>query len=134
MDAIQKIADKVKAVDLEDPKTQAVAAVVGAAVAYKAYKLLKGKPRVVQNGKFKGVPLPADAYDAVIVGGGPSGNVCAYYFTKVRAALRTCADRRRTSPIRSMSIGKQGAALALGNVGDLVCSFGAMFGSCGYVS
>lgn len=86
-DAIAKVVDQVKEkIDLQDPKQQAVAAVVGASVAYKAFKLLKGKPRVVQNGKYKGVPLPADAYDAVIVGGGPSGSTCGYFFVKARAA------------------------------------------------
>ena len=80
MDALKKLTEKV---DTTDPKVQVAAAVLALPVVYKAYKLLKGKPRVVQNGKYKGVPLPADVYDALIVGGGPSGSTCGYFFTKV---------------------------------------------------
>ncbi|KAL4514155.1 hypothetical protein Ndes2526B_g09305 [Nannochloris sp. 'desiccata'] len=44
------------------------------------------KPR---SGPFTSETLPKDAYDAVIVGAGPSGSVCAYYMAKggARVAL-----------------------------------------------
>lgn len=94
LDAVKKVIDNLKdKVDLQDPKHQAVAAVAGAAVAYRAFKLLKGAPRVVQNGKYKNVPLPADAYDALIVGGGPSGSTCGYFFAKARGPSgRPCLE------------------------------------------
>jgi len=68
--------------DVSDQKAAVVAGAVAAVGAYGAYKLLKGKPRVVANGKYKGVPLPADVYDAVCVGAGPSGSTMAYFFAK----------------------------------------------------
>ena len=71
--------------DVSDQKAAVVAGAVAAVGAYGAYKLLKGKPRVVANGKYKGVPLPEDVYDAVCVGAGPSGSTMAYFFAKARA-------------------------------------------------
>jgi hypothetical protein len=70
--------------DKEVPTAVAVGAAIAAPFVLRAgYKMLKGAPKVVQNGKYKGVPLPADVYDAVIVGAGPSGSTCAYFFAKV---------------------------------------------------
>ena len=37
---------------------------------------------VPKSGPYPTSTLPADAYDAVIVGAGPSGSVCGYYFAK----------------------------------------------------
>ena len=65
------------------------AGVAGAALLGGLYYLLsKRRPQVVKGGKFKGIPVPAGAFDAVIVGGGPSGRVMAYYATKVGPVKR----------------------------------------------
>ena len=63
-----------------------VAAAAATVTAALGYYLLSGSgpTRVVANGKYKGVPLPTGAYDAAIVGGGPSGSVMASYATKAR--------------------------------------------------
>lgn len=74
-----KVADKLAANPIP---VLAAAAVVTPLVARIAYRLFKGKPMVAENGKWKDVAVPADAYDAICVGGGPSGSTCAYFFAK----------------------------------------------------
>ena len=69
---------------------------VGAALATpfvlrSAVAALRGPPAVVKNGRFKGCALPPGAFDALIVGGGPSGSTCAYYFAQVRAQNSSCS-------------------------------------------
>ena len=78
----------VKVGDRELPTAVAVGAALAAPLVLRAgYAAVKGSPQVVKNGKFKGSSLPPGAFDALIVGGGPSGSVCAYYFAQV------CKDR-----------------------------------------
>lgn len=43
--------------------------------------------KVVRNGKFKGKSLPANVFDCVIVGAGPSGSTMAHYVAKVSIVL-----------------------------------------------
>ena len=90
----------VKLLDKDVPTPVVVGAALAAPLVLRAgSKLLSGAPRVVQNGKFKGQPLPADVYDAVIVGAGPSGSTCAHFFAKASAAERSGdAAARHGSP------------------------------------
>ena len=83
--ALKAVEDKLATLS-EREKTIAAAA-AAAAITYGAYRLLRGPPRVVDGGKYKGVPLPADVYDTVIVGGGPSGSTCGYFFAKARLPI-----------------------------------------------
>lgn len=43
---------------------------------------------VPTSGPYPAESLPAGAYDAVIVGGGPSGSTCGYYLSKAGAKVR----------------------------------------------
>lgn len=52
-------------------------AVAGAAL---YYRRTQNQPPA--TGPYPAGTLPADAYDAVIVGAGPSGSVCAFYLAK----------------------------------------------------
>jgi len=59
---------------------------VGAAVAgYGIYKY--ATTRVPSSGPYGPGTLPADAYDVVIVGAGPSGSTCGYYAAKAGAKV-----------------------------------------------
>jgi hypothetical protein len=78
---------------------------VGAALATpfvlrSAVGALRGPPAVLKNGRFKGCALPPGAFDALIVGGGPSGSTCAYYFAQVRPRRRS-SSRPRSSVRRN---------------------------------
>jgi hypothetical protein len=80
---MEKAVEKLQAL----PKGVQIAAAVAAPFVLRAgFRALKGAPQVVQNGRFKGQALPADVYDAVIVGAGPSGSTCAYFHCKARSA------------------------------------------------
>lgn len=50
---------------------------------YAVYKYVT-KPRPPKSGKYPKSTLPEEAYEAVIVGGGPSGATAAYYASKGR--------------------------------------------------
>ena len=68
----------------------AVAGVVGLGVAAAAsYYVIRrrGRSVVPKGGPFTAETLPAGAYDAVIVGSGPSGSTCAYYLAKAGARV-----------------------------------------------
>jgi hypothetical protein len=58
--------------------------VVAFVVAYLRFLKAHGKKPEgkVIDGKFKKGTLPADAYDAVVVGAGPSGSVLGYFASK----------------------------------------------------
>ena len=99
----------VKLLDKEVPTGVVVGAALAAPLVLRAgSKLLSGPHKVVQNGRFKGAPLPQDVYDAVIVGAGPSGSTCAHFFCKAR----------RCTPLRlggatCEALGQLGACAAL---------------------
>lgn len=57
--------------------------IAGAALLYKRQQALA----VPKEGPYKVGTLPADAYDAVIVGAGPSGSTTAYYVAKQGAKV-----------------------------------------------
>lgn len=61
------------------------AAAAAAATGYGLYSYLSS--RVPSKGKYPIGTLPADAYDVVIVGAGPSGSTCGYYASKAGAKV-----------------------------------------------
>ena len=89
----------------------AAGAAVGLTVAAAAatYYVRRRNSRVRPNGKFSLETLPSDAYDAVIVGAGPSGSTCAHFLASAgaRVALldketfprdKYCGDAVRSYP------------------------------------
>mmetsp|Transcript_4947 Transcript_4947/g.10643 ORF Transcript_4947/g.10643 Transcript_4947/m.10643 type:complete len:491 (-) Transcript_4947:717-2189(-) len=67
----------------KNKKTVAIAAGATSAALVAAYAWRRAARNYVpKSGKYPVGTLPAGAYDAVIVGAGPSGSVCAYYLTK----------------------------------------------------
>lgn len=82
-DAFERAGDFV-----QDNKT-AVAATAGAVTAASLglYLYRRAKNAVPKSGPYKPETLPAGAYDAVIVGAGPSGSVCSYYLAKQGAKV-----------------------------------------------
>ena len=95
---------KLGSTSVEVPTPLAVGAALATPfVVRAAVGALRGPPAVVKNGRFKGAALPPGAFDALVVGGGPSGSTCAYYFAQVRP--RRSSSRRRAGAVR----GKSGA-------------------------
>lgn len=70
--------------------TVAAASVLGGAVLY----AVKRRRRLATptTGPYPVEKLPTDAYDAVIVGGGPSGSTCAFYLAKAGAKVLRSAQ------------------------------------------
>ncbi|GLC44549.1 hypothetical protein PLESTB_000060900 [Pleodorina starrii] len=79
---IEKVLEKAEKYVQENKKTVAVAAGVSSAALLAAYAYRRAQTAVPARGPFPVGTLPADAYDAVIVGAGPSGSVCAYYMSR----------------------------------------------------
>lgn len=78
-ETIQKAIDAAK----EHKATIAAVGLGGLAVAGTALYLRRRQISTIpKEGPYPVGTLPADAYDAVIVGAGPSGSVCAYYLAK----------------------------------------------------
>jgi hypothetical protein len=46
--------------------------------------------RVLKSGKYPSSSLPADAYDAVVVGAGPSGSTLGFFASKNGAKVGVC--------------------------------------------
>jgi NADPH-dependent 2,4-dienoyl-CoA reductase/sulfur reductase-like enzyme len=73
---------------VKENKTTVAAAAAGAAVIAGAALLYKRRQnQVPKEGPFILGTLPSDAFDAVIVGAGPSGSTCAYYLAKEGAKV-----------------------------------------------
>ena len=64
----------------------AAASVLGGALIYASNR--RRRLAVPKSGPFPTESLPVGAYDAIIVGGGPSGSTCAYYLAKAGAKVR----------------------------------------------
>eukprot|EP00879_Flechtneria_rotunda_P026411 GHRR01028160.1.p1 GENE.GHRR01028160.1~~GHRR01028160.1.p1 ORF type:complete len:388 (+),score=119.24 GHRR01028160.1:77-1240(+) len=77
-DAVQKALATLN----ENRTTVAAVATGGAALAGAALLYKRRAQAVLKEGPYPVGTLPADAYDAVIVGAGPSGSVAAHYFAK----------------------------------------------------
>ena len=76
-------------------RTVVVAAAAGAVGGALLYATARRRHlRVPKSGPFPADSLPADAFDAIIVGGGPSGSTCGYYLAKAgaKASRSTLAD------------------------------------------
>lgn len=78
-ETVQKAIDVAK----ENKTTVAAVGLGGIVVAGTALYLRRRQINAVPKaGPYPVGTLPADAYDAVIVGAGPSGSVCGYYLAK----------------------------------------------------
>ena len=64
----------------------AAASVVGGALIYATNR--RRRLAVPRSGPYPAESLPEGAYDAIIVGGGPSGSTCAHYLAKAGAKVR----------------------------------------------
>ena len=68
----------------------AVSAAVGVTVAAAgAYYVWRSRDRTPQAGPYVADSLPTGAFDAVIVGAGPSGSTAAYYLARAGAKVST---------------------------------------------
>lgn len=75
---------------IKENKTALIAAgsVVGIATgAYIIHRSLKGRKRAPKTGPYPVSSLPADCYDVVIVGAGPSGSTAGYFLSKAGAKV-----------------------------------------------
>jgi heterodisulfide reductase subunit A-like polyferredoxin len=73
---------------LSEHKTAVAAVAAGGLVVAGAALLYKKQQQAVpKEGPYKVGTLPADAYDAVIVGAGPSGSTTAFYVAKQGAKV-----------------------------------------------
>ncbi|EFJ46118.1 hypothetical protein VOLCADRAFT_82001 [Volvox carteri f. nagariensis] len=79
---IEKALEKVEKYVQENKKTVAIAAGATSVALLAAYAYRRAQTAVPARGPYTVDTLPADAYDAVIVGAGPSGSVCAYYMSR----------------------------------------------------
>jgi xanthine/CO dehydrogenase XdhC/CoxF family maturation factor len=82
-DVINSLTDKVA----ENKTTVAAVAAGGLVVAGAALLYKRQQQAVPKEGPYKVGTLPADAYEAVIVGAGPSGSTAAYYIAKEGAKV-----------------------------------------------
>lgn len=82
-DALNNLTEK-----LSEHKTAVAAVAAGGLVVAGAALLYKKQHQAVpKEGPYKVGSLPADAYDAVIVGAGPSGSTTAFYVAKQGAKV-----------------------------------------------
>lgn len=82
-DAVNNLTEK-----LSEHKTTVAAVAAGGLVVAGAALLYKRQQQAVpKEGPYKVGTLPADAYDAVIVGAGPSGSTAAFYIAKQGAKV-----------------------------------------------
>lgn len=76
---------KLPANQLDERQTKIVLAAAGAAAVGGLALYVTNRQRrlaVPKSGKYPPQSLPEGAFDAVIVGGGPSGSTCAYYMAQ----------------------------------------------------
>jgi hypothetical protein len=71
---------------LQEHRTVAIAAAGVTVAAVGAYYLTRN--RVPKTGPYPADSLPADAYDAVIVGAGPSGSTAGFYLARAGSKAR----------------------------------------------
>lgn len=69
---------------------------IGCYVLKKRYMVKADVRRINQDGRFKGAALPEGAYDAIVVGAGPSGGVFSYY--AVTGGARVALLERKSFP------------------------------------
>lgn len=87
MAAVQKALDSATQYVQENKKTVGIAAGVTTAALLGTYAYRRAANAVPAAGPYSPSTLPLDAYDAVIVGAGPSGSVCAHYLAKAGAKV-----------------------------------------------
>ena len=91
--AAMEVIDRIEAMldRLTDQQKTALAVGAGIGVAaslgYCAHRAIRS--REPRSGPYSATTLPAGAYDAVIIGSGPSGSTCAFYMARdgARVAL-----------------------------------------------
>uniref|UniRef100_A0A7S0RJM7 FAD-binding domain-containing protein n=1 Tax=Chlamydomonas leiostraca TaxID=1034604 RepID=A0A7S0RJM7_9CHLO len=81
-EAITKAIDEVKDFVNKNQKEVAIGAGVTTVALAAAYAWRKAANYVPSSGPYPPNTLPSDAYDAVVVGAGPSGAVCGYFLAK----------------------------------------------------
>ena len=81
--AVERLADQAQ----EHKKAIGVAVAASVAVAAGVYLYRAAKNAVPKSGPYPVGSLPSDAYDAVIVGAGPSGSVCGNFMAKAGAKV-----------------------------------------------
>lgn len=81
-EAINKAIDEVKDFVEKNQKEVAIGAGVTTAALVAAYAWRRAANYVPTSGPYPPNTLPADCYDVVIVGAGPSGSVCAHFLAK----------------------------------------------------
>lgn len=72
---------------IKEPKVIAAIAGVTTATLLAAY-FIKNRKKIPKKGKYYNAILPENAYDAVIVGAGPSGSTMGYYSVKGGAKVK----------------------------------------------
>ncbi|KAG2447445.1 hypothetical protein HYH02_007770 [Chlamydomonas schloesseri] len=80
----------------ENKKEVAIGAAVTTGALLAAYAYRRAQSAVPARGPYPVGSLPSDAYDAVIVGAGPSGSVCAYYMA--RGGAKVAVLEKETFP------------------------------------
>ena len=78
---------------IQQHRTVIAAAAGITVVAAGTYLLLKRVDRVPRSGPFGVDTLPAGAFDAVIVGAGPSGSTAAFYLARAGAKVKSLSIR-----------------------------------------
>lgn len=81
-DSFSTFASSVQNTVQDNKKAVAVAAGASTAALAGLYLARKAANAVPKTGSYGFGTLPVDAYDAVVVGAGPSGSVCSYYLSK----------------------------------------------------
>ncbi|KXZ48066.1 hypothetical protein GPECTOR_30g161 [Gonium pectorale] len=93
---LEQVLEKAEKYVQENKKTVAIAAGATTAALLAAYAWRRAQSAVPSSGPYPVGTLPADAYDAVIVGAGPSGSVCAYYLS--RGGAKVAVLEKETFP------------------------------------
>ena len=78
---------------IQEHRTAVIAAAGLTVVAAGAYIAIRTRSKVPKEGPFSADSLPKDAYDAVIVGAGPSGSTAAFFLANGGAKVRPVPSR-----------------------------------------
>ena len=90
MDLVDAQSIMMKRIDLDERTVRIAATVAAASVLVGAVVVASNRRRRLatpKSGPYPVKSLPNEAYDAIIVGGGPSGSTCAHYLAKAGAKV-----------------------------------------------